>query len=58
MEENYSRGKRFGDKFWEMLNVRRSFRRFYVFVVYVRRVARELSTRLVMGELMMSCEFS
>ena len=39
-----------------MLNVRRSFRRFYVFVVFVRRVARELSTRLVMDGLMISCE--
>ncbi len=39
-----------------MLNVRRSFRRFYVFVIYVRRVARELNTRLVMDELIISCE--
>ena len=29
-----------------MLNVRRSFRRFYVFVIYVRRGARELNVRV------------
>ena len=39
-----------------MFNVRRSFRRFPVFVVYVRRDARELVTCLVLEDLIKSCD--
>ena len=35
----------------EMFNVGRSFRSFYVFEIYVRRDARELSTWLVLEDL-------
>ena len=39
-----------------MVKDRRSFRRFYVFVIYVRRDARELVTCLVMEEWVISCD--
>ncbi|KAK2389225.1 hypothetical protein QL285_062833 [Trifolium repens] len=39
-----------------MFNVRRSFRRLYAFVFYVRRDARELSTCLVLEDLIKSCD--
>ena len=47
MEENYSRGKRFGDKFWNGKTIDVLSVGFLFFASFVRRDARELSVRFV-----------